>query len=66
MTRESFTNGAVNLFNVIFHLSIGKATMNDPRLWKLRKGYLTEIGGLFKNVVLIQQGFVASLWRGIP
>jgi hypothetical protein len=44
MTRESFTNGAVNLLNVIFHLSIGKATMNAPRLWKLRKGYLTEIG----------------------
>jgi hypothetical protein len=27
----------------IFHLSIRKAAMNAPRLWKLCKGYLTRI-----------------------
>jgi hypothetical protein len=34
-------------FIVTFHFSIGKSTMNAPRLWKMHKDYLTGIGAMF-------------------
>jgi hypothetical protein len=41
---EIFPNGGANFFDVVFHLSIGKAVMNASRIWQLRKDSLTGIG----------------------
>jgi len=41
---ESIPNGAVNTFGY-FHFAIGKAAMNAPRLWKLRKRFSPGFAG---------------------
>jgi hypothetical protein len=41
---KNFRISYQTFFDVIFHLSIRKATMNPPRLLKLRKEYLISIG----------------------